>query len=139
MNIFEKLKSPNPLSWRQVRLEQRLLPKKPKRSVIIYIIKHPEQAVYKIGRSIMVRKRFEQLKKEYGSIEIIHLIHSVSRDVEKELHRIFKIQKVKVGRSREWFALSDNDISWLRTLRYIGPRRMTREFDDTTRFLLGKD
>jgi len=83
----------------------------------IYIVKAVDYSVWKIGKSRNIKRRFAALTEEYGDLELVHVIHSTHGSLEKDLHKMFKLRRVRVGKSREWFVLNDSDVSWLKTLK----------------------
>jgi hypothetical protein len=143
MSILPNLKSfddyRNPFIEARIKTRSLPSPAGHRFPIDIYIVKAVGYSVYKIGKSRNAKRRFAALVKKYGDLELVHVIHSTHGSLEKDLHKMFKIRRVRVGKSREWFTLNDDDLNWLKTLKYVGPKKLAQEFDDTTRFLLSRE
>lgn len=79
--------------------------------------------LYKIGKSNNPKRRLQQLRSKFGDIELVHIITPglfYAHTLELVLHRIFARRCLKdISIGREWFMLSDEDLKWLKSLRYI--------------------
>lgn len=83
------------------------------RPTYTYIIKDTFNGLFKIGRTVNLSKRFSALSCGNPNLSLAGIL---DKDVEKELHQIFKKNKV----SREWYRLSDKDIRRIkRDYRFI--------------------
>jgi hypothetical protein len=67
--------------------------------------------LYKIGRSVDPEWRRRQLQTALAkTIEIVHVIPTRQHGLERALHRKFKDRLV----AREWFALTEEDLRWIK-------------------------
>jgi len=71
-----------------------------------------------------VQKRISDLKTAAPTIELVHVIRTDDRQLEKELHKLFKDYRI----AREWFALPDN---W-RSMLPDQHRNRVRRADEVT-------
>ncbi len=78
----------------------------------VYLLKHPTAGLYKIGRTVALGRRVDDVSKGVGGIcEVVHLIDTDdAAKLEAELHRVYK----GVRSAGEWFRLSDADVAAIR-------------------------
>lgn len=94
-----------------VRIEPLVLPF----TGYVYILKYGLH--YKIGKANVVKNRLRQLWTQMPEeSELIHTMTAINPLVaENYLHSLFDEKRV----NGEWFALTDIDLTWLKTLRVI--------------------
>jgi hypothetical protein len=80
----------------------------------IYVIGNREYGWYKVGRTINLRQRLDTLLLLPFPLEIVTTLRTANPpQSERTLHKIFAESRI----NGEWFALSDTDLNWLRSLK----------------------
>lgn len=82
------------------------------RNGVVYFIKNPSTGLVKIGKTIDVVKRLDQLSKEFKTkLELIGTIESDdSIRLEKEIHTLFTSKRVE----GEWFNITGCDLEMIK-------------------------
>ncbi len=82
------------------------------------------EGYYKIGRAKNVSRRLRQLEIQLPwPVRVEHTIPCAGYvEAEKELHAVFAEKRA----NGEWFALSAEDVAWIKGIRRMRGRRMDR-------------
>lgn len=92
---------------------------RPRSPGYIYLVR--SETGYKIGKAIDVNKRLKQLRTGTPFLELLHTIPTQNTSIaESNLHAKFK-DKRRTGGGKEWFDLTDEDVSWLCSLKTYDP------------------
>ena len=74
-----------------------------------YLIKDTKN-IYKIGKAFTPKDRLLKLRKELNKPHL-ELIHIIDRDIEDDLHNIFKDSRIQ----KEWFSLNKEEVNSIKT------------------------
>jgi hypothetical protein len=69
--------------------------------------------LYKIGQSENIDVRLRIIKQKHFDVSLVLLFPF---NIEVRLHRKFQSNKLRFKNEREWFKLTNEDISWLNQL-----------------------
>lgn len=103
-----------------------------------YIFRDPSTGLYKIGVSLLVKKRFRELRSFHPGLEFIgaHFLNPMSnaRIFEARWHYIFRTERIPQEQSTEWFKLTEQDV-----IRFLGATLDCRHNSDVSPISLCPD
>jgi len=89
------------------------------------------KGLYKIGVTKRPARRLRENRTTYGAVELEHTITAENaRFCERVLHALFADRQAHINGHREWFALTQSDLDWIKQFERINGRTLFHLVED---------